>query len=120
MQPDMKQTWSSSTIDPPPVWLEHGQMAPLGNQIGKALCPQRKVGGKTGTGPQLLCWRLWRGDDSEGAETVGLEIHNSQAQAVKLASLKREGCCGWDAVKGQLVPRTILHLRFTHNARHSP
>lgn len=50
MQPDMKQTWSSSTIRTP-VWLGHGQMAPLGNQIGKALCPKRKVGARQKPGP---------------------------------------------------------------------
>lgn len=52
------------------------------------------------------------GDDSERAETVGLEIHNSQAQAVGLASLRREGCRGWDAVKGQLLLAPENHFAF--------
>lgn len=69
-------------------------------------------GGKTGTEPQLLCWSLQMGDDSERAETVGLEIHNSQAQAAGLASLRREGCRGWDAVKGQLLLAPENHFAF--------
>lgn len=42
----------------------------FGKPDWKGSVSSEESGGKTETGPQLLCWRLWRGGDSERSETM--------------------------------------------------
>lgn len=106
----MKQTWSSSTTEPT-VWPGHGQVAPWETRLER-LCVLRGKWGKDRNGAPSSCVGVCRWEMTQRAETVGLEIHNSQAQAAGLASLRREGCRGWDVVKGQLLLAPENHFAF--------